>query len=144
MKDPKLRKIFLVDDDPFSLTLYEQLLIGLGYTCVVTINSGTECLNQLSQAPEIIFLDHNMSDMNGLTTLQKIKRFNPDIYVVLVSGQEDMGVTVDALKYGAFDYIIKGNNESSRIQDVLKRIEAIQELLNNSKPTGWKKILSLI
>lgn len=144
MKDPKLRKIFLVDDDPFCLTLYEQLLIDLGYTDVVAHNNGTECLNQLSLRPEIIFVDHHMGDINGLDLLQKIKRFDPNIYVVLLSGQEDMRVTIDALKYGAFDYIIKGNNEINRIQDVLQRIEVVQTSVDNSKPKGWKKILSLV
>lgn len=136
-------KIFLVDDDLFSLNLYRQTLENLGYTDVSLFLNGTICLNHLHQKPRIIFLDHNMDDMNGFEVLKKIKRYDPDIYVVILSAQESMKVAVDSLKFGAFDYIMKGEGEADSMKQVLSRIKAIGEELPKQKPSLFKKLLSI-
>ena len=137
-------KIFLVDDDHFCLNLYEQHLINMGHTDVTTFDNGTACLNSITQNPDIIFLDHNMDVLTGFELLKKIKRFNPNIYVVMISGQENMKTAIDALKYGAFDYIIKNDNEAEKMEDVLRRIKAIQKELVKSKYPLFKKLLTFI
>jgi DNA-binding NtrC family response regulator len=144
MEQTKNFKIFLVDDDSFNLHLTYQHIESLGYTDVTLFQSGTDCLNNLVSNPTIIFLDHNMDDMNGFEVLKKIKRFDANIFVVMFSGQEDMETAVDSLKFGAFDYIIKGAEDFSRITKVLERITSIQELLDKSKPSIWKKIAYFI
>ena len=144
MEQVKNFKIFLVDDDMFSLNLYEQHVRGLGYSDVHQFNNGTDCLNNLTQKPHVVFLDHNMEEITGFEVLKKIKRYDPNIYVVMISGQENMKTAVDALKYGAFDYLIKGDNETDKIADVLKRITKIGEALERLNPPIWKKILSFI
>jgi len=145
MTNSKQFKIFLVDDDLFSLSLYEQSLRNLGYQDITTFESGTDCLNQLNQNPQVIFLDHNLDNtLSGFETLKKIKRFDPNTYVVMVSGQEDMQQALDALRYGAFDYLIKGQNEVEKMQLVLDRIAQIQEMLSKKKPSTLKRFLSLL
>jgi DNA-binding NtrC family response regulator len=144
MEPSKNFKIFLVDDDAFNLQLTRNHIECLGYTDVKIFKNGTECLNNLNFKPEVIFLDHNMDDITGFEVLKKIKRFDPNIYVVMLSGQESMKTAVDSLKYGAFDYIIKGDESSNRITDVMNRITEIQEHLERSKPSIWKKIGRII
>lgn len=140
MEQQLLSKIFVVDDDPFSLHMYEQMLINLGYSAVKTFESGTACLNALTEQPAIIFLDHSMELMNGIEVLKKIKRFNPDIYVVFLSGQEDVETAVTSLKFGAFDYIVKGDNDRDRIEKVLTKIQTVKEMLKTNK-RGFLKML---
>lgn len=137
-------KIFLVDDDLFSLSLYEQSLRNLGYTDITPFQSGTDCLNQLIQKPQVIFLDHNLDHLSGFEILKKIKRFDPNMYVVMVSGQEDMQKALDSLRYGAFDYLIKGQNEVEKMKTVLERIGQIQEMLAKKQPSTLKRFLSLL
>ena len=137
-------KIFLVDDDHFCLNLYEQHLVNLGHTDVTTFDNGTACLNSLTQNPDIIFLDHNMDVLTGFELLKKIKRFNPNIHVVMISGQENMKTAIDALKYGAFDYIIKNDMVAEKMEDLLRRITEIQKELKKSKYPLFKKLLTLI
>lgn len=136
-------KIFLVDDDLFSLNVYHQNLENLGYTDVSLFLNGTICLNNLHQKPTIVFLDYNMDDLNGFEVLKKIKRYNPNIYVVILSAQESLKIAVDALKYGAFDYIIKGDNESEKMKNVLLRIESIQNEIPKAKKSIISKLLSV-
>ena len=133
---------FVVDDDAFCRNLYEQHLHSMGHLRVRTFSDGQECLNHLTEQPDIIFLDYNMEPMNGLDVLKKIKRFNPDIFLVIVSGQEDMQVAINALKYGAFDYIIKGESELEMINRVLAKIQHVTALLRQRPTTRWRKLLT--
>lgn len=137
-------KIFLVDDNLFSLNLYHKSLETAGYTDVSLFTNGSLCLNNLHQKPDIIFLDHNMDDdLNGFEVLKKIKRVDPDIYVIIVSAQESMGTAIDSLKYGAFDYIIKNEQEIKRMTSVLQRISAIKEAIKQQNPTFIQRVLSI-
>lgn len=135
--------IFLVDDDLFSLNIYRQGLENLGYHKVSLFLNGTICLNNLNQKPDIIFLDHNMDDLTGFEVLKKIKRVDPNVFVVIVSAQENMKIAVDALKYGAFDYIIKGDNEIEKMQNVIERMESIKQEIKKANPSFMQKILSI-
>jgi DNA-binding NtrC family response regulator len=144
MEQAKNFKIFLVDDDAFNLNLTQHHLHELGYTNVSIFKNGTDCLNHLTEKPQIIFLDHHMEDICGFEVLKKIKRFDANIFVVMLSGQESMETAVDSLKFGAFDYIIKGDNAFNRITNVMQRITVVQEALDKAKPSVWKKIAAII
>jgi DNA-binding NtrC family response regulator len=144
MDTTKQYRIFLVDDDIFCLNLTEQHIRNLGNTDITVFESGTDCLNHLESKPDIIFLDHQMDTLTGFEVLKKIKRFNPNIYVVMLSAQENMKTAVDSLKYGAFDYLIKGDNQEEKISDVLTRINEVQTLLKKSKPSFFRMLVSVI
>ena len=122
MAENKDLKIFLVDDDVFCLNLYQQFLNKLGYDQIVCFNGGKDCIDNINQRPDIIFLDYYMEDMNGIDVLQSIKAFDDDITVVFISGQENVEIAVDALKYGAFDYIIKSKITLELLKTTIDRI----------------------
>ena len=96
--------IFLVDDDIMSLTLYGQFLKNIGYEDVHLFNSGTDCLENLTLYPQIIFLDYSMEDMNGIDVLKKVRLFDPAIIVVFISGNENPEIAEAAKKHGAVDF----------------------------------------
>jgi polysaccharide export outer membrane protein len=135
-------KIFLVDDDIFCLNLYREHLTNLGYDDISSFDNGPDCLNQLTQQPDVIFLDYEMDNLTGLEVLKKIKRFNPDIFVIFLSGQASIMTAVNALKFGAFDYIVKGMFERENIIKVLGKIVEVKELMKKGKPTLINKIFS--
>lgn len=137
-------KFFVVDDDIFCANVYEQYLKNLNYNDISYFSNGIDCLNNLHQNPDIIFLDHNMEDMNGFEVLKKIKRINPNIYVVMVSAQENIKTAVDALKYGAFDYIIKDNNVCEKMTLIISNIIKVKEQLKKSNPGFFRKLLSFL
>jgi DNA-binding NtrC family response regulator len=118
-----LRHIFLVDDDLFSINVYRQVLENLGYSQISTFQNASIALYNLEKQPSVIFLDHHMNDISGVEVLKKIKKFNPSIYVVMISGQEKIQVAFDALKHGAYDYIVKGESAEAKMKEVLARIE---------------------
>ena len=129
----KSQKVFLVDDDPYCRCLIEYTVRSYGFTDVHVFENGAACLDALIDEPDIIFLDQMMGSVSGTDALRAIKRFNPDTYVVLVSGQEQMQVAVDSLKLGAFDYVIMNEHLTDRLTAVLDKIEAVQALLSGRK-----------
>ena len=140
----KNQKVFVVDDNEMTALLYEQFIRNLGFNDVHTYNDGMSSLNALIDEPKIIFLDQDMGKMDGLEVLKKIKRFDPDIYVVFVSGQEEIETATKSLKIGAFDYIVKGPDDTQKIEEVLIKIDNVQEMLKSRKRGPVRKFLSLI
>jgi len=134
-------RIFLVDDDVFYLSLLEQQLRNLGYANTTSFSSTADFLNNLHEKPGIVFVDYNIDALNGYDVLKKIKRFDPDIYVVMISSQEEVMPAVDALKHGAFDYLEKGSFDETRLKVILKRIEEIDQLIKREKPGLLRRIL---
>jgi DNA-binding NtrC family response regulator len=116
-------KIFVVDDDIFCLTLYEQLLRNLGYTEITPFTSGDDCLAGLSNQPGLVFLDYNMEGLNGIEVLKRIKTFDPSIMVYIISGQEDAEIATAAVQHGALDYIVKSSLSPDKIAAVMNRTE---------------------
>lgn len=119
--------ITLVDDDPFCLSFYEQYLLSLGFQNVTAFNNATDCISKLTDTTDIVFVDYHMDALNGIDVLKEIKRFNPDIYVVFISGQDEVQVVLDSFNNGAFDYIVKGKNDKDKIAAVLNKIIANRE-----------------
>jgi CheY-like chemotaxis protein len=136
LEHPYSLKIFLVDDDVFCLSLYEQQLKTLGYRNVHTFSNGHECIARLNEMPDIVFLDHDMDNLGGLEVLRIIKANNPDIYVVFLSGQEDSTVIAATLKFGAFDFIVKNNRDILNIKIVLTKIMQIKASLKRMDSSG--------
>lgn len=140
-------KVFIVDDDDFSSNMYGQFLKHNGFPNVDIINEGEKCVAKLNERPDIIFLDHQMTDMSGMETLQKIKKYDPHIKVVIVSGQENIRMAVSFIKQGAFDYIVKGDDEMLRMKTILKKIdtdEDEEEATASAGISGFAKSTSII
>lgn len=138
------KTIFLVDDDRFHLEVMSQILQSAGIEQLYTFESGVACLNNIHENPDIVFLDHQMDEYSGFETLRKIKRYNPNIFVVMVSAQEDILTAVDSLKHGAFDYLQKDDQLQEKVVAVLGRIEETKELLKRRKPSFFKAVLNFL
>lgn len=125
--------IFIVDDDPFCLELYREVLGNLGYTDVTTFDRSADCLHELTRQPQVIFLDYQMDNLNGIDILKKIKRFNPNTIVLFISGQDAIQVAVNSLKYGAFDYIVKKDFTEEKIKIAMEKVNLLLEMLSRRK-----------
>ena len=136
-------KFFIVDDDIFCANVYEQYLLNQNFTDVTHFSNGHDCLNNLDQNPDIIFLDYDMGDLSGFEVLKKIKHKNPNIYVVMVSGQENIVIAVDALKHGAFDYVVKDNTVCEKLTNIIDKIHHVKIALNKSNPNIAKRLLNI-
>jgi DNA-binding NtrC family response regulator len=98
--------ILVVDDEPGARQSLEVILED-DYQ-VVSVGSGQEALQTLQRLPvDLILLDVNMPDMDGLEVLRKIKEQDEEVDVIMVSALNLARKAVDAIKLGAYDYITK-------------------------------------
>jgi DNA-binding NtrC family response regulator len=142
MKSKSDFSIFLVDDDPFFLNICEKYLNNLGFSRVSKFESSTVFLNSLHQEPDLILLDYNMDSLNGIETLQKIKCFNPNALVIFISGDENIDIAINALKYGAFDFLIKKNISEEKLKSLIDKGIEVRDLI--SKKSGKNIIRQLL
>jgi DNA-binding NtrC family response regulator len=133
-------KIFVVEDNVVYLNLLKKYLLSIGCEDVTGYENGENCLNDLHQKPNVIFLDYYMDSLNGSEVLNKIKRFDPNIFVVMISGQEEVQTAVDFLKNGGFDYLKKGEDDMKNVEEVLKKIVEVKELTEATKPGFFQRI----
>ncbi len=114
-------KVFVVEDDPFfGEALTYQLSLNPDYE-VKKYVTGKDCLANLYTQPDIISLDYSLPDMNGAEVLMRIKERNPELPVIMLSGQEDMETALDLIRKGAEDYLIKNEDAIHRLRHVIKQ-----------------------
>ena len=132
-------KVFLVDTDPFCLSLYRQQLNNLGYLQTTTFNSAACCLDNLVQQPDVIFIDYSMDVVAELGILKRIKKFNPDIYVVFIVAPEDIEAATSSLKHGAFNFAVKRDHELEGASKILSSIYEIGEMFKQANLSFIRK-----
>ena len=138
MKNEKI-KLFLVDDDAVFLKLLEIELLDHADFTIETFPTGELCIASLSHAPDVIILDYYLDGidknaMNGIETLKKIKRVNPDIPVVMLSSQDKIEVAVDCMLNGAADYVVKSETAFVRLQKIITTIFQFKKM---KKELSW-------
>ena len=100
-------KLIIIDDEiEFASTLCQRLnLRGFDTT---DVHSGTEGLAKVTEiAPGIVILDLKMPDMNGLDVLAEIKKHDPTVEVIMLTGHGSGAAGEVAMEKGAFSYIMK-------------------------------------
>jgi len=81
------------------------------------------------------FLDGvDKTAMNGIDTLDKIKAFNPDIPVIMLSSQDKIEVAIDCMHHKAFDYVVKSETAFMRLQKIITTIFHYQKI---EKELNW-------
>ncbi|MGB0983950.1 MAG: sigma-54-dependent transcriptional regulator [Saprospiraceae bacterium] len=121
-------KIFVVEDDPMYNRMVKYIMELNPDHEVFSFTTGKECLENLHLGPSIISLDYSLPDMTGEDVLRKIKSFNKDIVVVILSGQQDIATAVKLLKEGAYDYITKDNETKERLLNTVSHVKSNIEL----------------
>ena len=100
-------RILIVDDEPFNLDLLEQELTELGYA-IDRASNGAEALRRIERAvPDLVLLDYQMPDMNGVEVLRAIRQNDSDLPVVIITAHGSIERAVEAIKAGADDFVTK-------------------------------------
>jgi signal transduction histidine kinase len=102
-------RILVVDDEDAVADVFRDYLVLMGGHEVETCSSGKDALAVFDAfAPEVVLTDLNLDrDMSGLDLMRAVKEKNPDVPVILVTGQVSIASAVAALREGAYDYITK-------------------------------------
>ncbi|EGB13380.1 response regulator receiver protein [Pseudodesulfovibrio mercurii] len=105
MTDPV--RILLVDDEAAFVAALSRRLGHLGAS-VRTAEGGVDAWAVLESGPvDVVLLDMNMPDLNGIETLKIIRKNFPETEVIVLTGEGDMTRHMQSLDAGAFDYLLK-------------------------------------
>jgi DNA-binding NtrC family response regulator len=119
---PKPR-ILLVDDEERFRTNLQKMLGAQGLAATAT-GSGAEALAELKLHPyDVIVLDIRMPGMDGLATLAEIKKINPGVEVIILSGHASLDAAVEIIQLGGYDYLMK----PCPLEELLLKIDAAYE-----------------
>ena len=139
MKNENRIKLFLVDDDALYLKQLEIELKQHADFEIETFATGELCLASLTKGPDVIILDYHLDGidktaMNGMDTLDKIKAFNSDIPVIMLSSQDKIEVAVNCMHHRAFDYVVKSETAFMRLQKTISSIFSYKKM---EKELSW-------
>ncbi|MBS1974990.1 MAG: response regulator, partial [Bacteroidetes bacterium] len=107
MKNNNAFKVFILEDDTWYGSMLQHYLSLNPEYIVKRFESPGDFFAQLHESPDVITLDFSLPDCDGAEVLRKIKQQNPDLRVIIISGQEDVATAINLLKNGAYDYIVK-------------------------------------
>lgn len=103
-----MASVLIVDDSRTSRKLLEGLLEKNGYNIAAIACNGEEAVSLYRQYhPDIVTMDITMPVLDGITSLKQIKQADPKAKIVMVTAAGQRGKMVEAIKYGADDFITK-------------------------------------
>lgn len=126
-------KLFLVDDDVVFLRLLEIQFLDHGDFEIETYTTGEQCVENLFHLPDLIILDYlfdhfGQEEMNGIETLDRIKAYNPEMPVIMLSEQDRIEVAVDCMHHAAYDYVVKSETAFIRLQKIITSLFETKKL----------------
>ncbi len=132
-------KLFLVDDDAVFLKSLEIDFLYSADFSIETFATGELCMASLSHCPDVIILDYfldgiELNAMNGIETLDRIKSYNPDIPVIILSSQDKIDVAIDCMHHRAYDYVVKTETAFMRLQKIITSIFRYKKM---EKELNW-------
>jgi len=132
-------KLFLVDDDALFLKSLEIDFMESADFDIETYATGELCIANLSHKPDVIILDYQLDviekdAMNGIETLDKIKAFNPNIPVIMLSSQDKIEVAIKCMHHKAADYVVKSETAFMRLKKI---ITAVLKFNKMEKQLNW-------
>jgi CheY-like chemotaxis protein len=118
--------IFVVDDDPLITMLVVKRFSPEGFR-VEAFDYGEDCLKAMDKKPDLIILDYYFTKadekvMNGMEVFDKIKEINPDVLVIVLSGQERGEIVLELARKGIDDYVIKDSNLIDNLNASIKEL----------------------
>ncbi|QNN21224.1 response regulator [Planctomycetales bacterium ZRK34] len=118
-------KVLLVDDSRTMRNIQKNCLTQIGFTDIIEACDGLDALSKAQASPpDLILLDWNMPNMDGLTFLKTFRKTNPSTPVIMVTTEAEKTRVIEAIKAGVNNYVVKPfmpDALSARIDETLKK-----------------------
>ncbi|MBC8112081.1 MAG: response regulator [Verrucomicrobia bacterium] len=116
--------LFIVDDDDTSRFILKKYIDRRKIFDIQSYDSGEACMSNIHLNPEVVILDYNLtqsgSRMNGRDVVLSIKKSAKILpRIVMLSGQDDGKIVLELINEGVRDYVIKGDNAFSELDEIL-------------------------
>ncbi|MFC7392560.1 response regulator [Scopulibacillus cellulosilyticus] len=115
-------RILIVDDAAFMRMMLKDILTKNGYSVAGEAGDGKEAVEKYNELkPDLVTMDITMPEMDGITSLKKIREINPDAKVIMCSAMGQQAMVIDAIQAGAKDFIVKPF-QADRVNEAIKKV----------------------
>ena len=116
-------KILIVDDEEAIREVVSTLLEALGYECA-TVCNGRQAQEYLGAHPvDMVLSDMVMPEMDGLSLVEWLRKAEPEVPVIMVTAMHDLSTALEAIRRGAYDYILKPFEKDQLYMSVRRALE---------------------
>jgi DNA-binding NtrC family response regulator len=142
MSIPQLGRLLVVDDEVELMAALRETLGDQGYE-VVGVTSGLDALQALHDKPcDILLTDLMMPEMDGIQLLRKALEIDPNLVGIIMTGQGTIQTAVEAMKLGAFDYVLKPFKLQAMLPILSRAMEVRRLRMENVRLRQWVAQLS--
>jgi DNA-binding NtrC family response regulator len=121
-------KLLILDDDPDILRMLKVVFQGEEMEVMLENESETALKLIITERPNVAIFDINMPGKSGFQVLQEAKKIDPGLSIIMTTGQKTTQNAIEAMKYGAYDYVTKPFDNAKLRSSVQKALEC--NLLN--------------
>jgi putative nucleotidyltransferase with HDIG domain len=100
-------QILVVDDEEAIREVVSTMLESRGYHCTTVSNGRAAQEHVRKQIPDLVLSDMIMPEMDGIKLLEWLRNFDPEVPVIMVTAIHDISTALEAIRRGAYDYILK-------------------------------------
>jgi DNA-binding NtrC family response regulator len=142
MSKSRLGHLLIVDDEVELMSALRETLADQGYE-VTGVTSGKEALQTLEdQSCDVVLTDLMMPEMDGIQLLRKALEIDPNLVGIIMTGQGTIQTAVEAMKLGAFDYVLKPFKLQTMLPILARAMEVRRLRLENVRLRQWVERLS--
>jgi two-component system, NtrC family, response regulator AtoC len=123
MKKEQPFTVFVVEDDEWYNKYLVHTLSMNPEIFAEGFQQGNDFLKRLNDRPDVVTLDYRLPDATGAGLLKKIRAFDENISVIIISEQTDVATAVELLKDGAFDYLVKSDDLTQKLHNLMGKIK---------------------
>jgi DNA-binding NtrC family response regulator len=114
--------VLIVDDEPTYRIVLTQTLKGCGHT-TEACESGDDAISLLQKNKyDVVLLDYKMPGTSGINVLQWMYGMKMDVPVILITGYGSEEIALEAWKWGARDYFVKGKSDMSQLPELVLKV----------------------
>ncbi len=132
-------KILIIDDEKNICSAIKGILEDEGYSCDYSLNYADGFQKLKENKFDVLFLDIWLPDADGLECLKEIKRHFPEVEVIMISGHGNIEAAVEAIRYGAYDFLEKPLS-LERIIMIIKHLEDKVKIIEDLRSSKYKNI----
>lgn len=118
-----MKKILIIDDDLDFRAVVREIFEGEGFLTTEAANGISAIEEFLRDQPDAVILDYQMPYMNGIETLIQMKKLNPSVPVIIVTGTQDPDIVRQAASCGSSEFVTKPVDIEDLISKAKKSIE---------------------
>jgi DNA-binding NtrC family response regulator len=126
-------RVLIVDDEPDVVANWARVLERDAHACL-TATEGQRALALLeTERPDVVLTDLQMPGVDGLTVLRRAVEVDPDVVVIVITGHGTVESAVEAMRAGAFDYLLKPLPSNDALRLVVERAVARRRLVEENR-----------